>query len=83
MDPTCAVLEERMTKLEGGAAGMAIGSGQAASAFAIQNICHSGDNFISSTDLWRYLEFISKHIEEMGIECRLLIHQNLKSLKTQ
>ena len=34
-----------MTKLEGGAAGMAVSSGQAASAFAIQNICHSGDNF--------------------------------------
>ena len=51
MNPTCAVLEERMTKLDGGAAGMALSSGQAASAFSIQNICHSGDNFVSSTDL--------------------------------
>ena len=29
MNPTCAVLEERMTKLEGGAAAMALSSGQA------------------------------------------------------
>ena len=66
MNPTCSVLEERMTKLEGGAA-MAVSSGQAASAFAIQNICHSGDNFISSTDLiWRNMEFIFKHIERDG-----------------
>ena len=52
MNPTCAVLEERMSKLEGGVAAMAVSSGQAASTFSIQNICHSGDNFISSTDLY-------------------------------
>ena len=32
MNPTCAVLEERMARLDGGVAAMA-GSGQAASAF--------------------------------------------------
>ena len=73
MNPTCAVLEERMTKLEGGVAAMALSSGQAASAFAIQNICHSGDNFISSTDLYGGTwNLFSNTFKEMGIECRFV-----------
>ena len=29
-----------------------VGSGQAASTFAIVNVCQAGDNFVSSTDLY-------------------------------
>jgi len=36
----------------GGIAALTVGSGQAASAFVIQNLCTAGDNFISSTDLY-------------------------------
>ena len=39
MNPTTAVLEERIAALEGGVAGLALASGQAASLFAVQNIC--------------------------------------------
>src|SRR5271154_239840 len=52
MNPTNAVLEERVTALEGGVAALALASGQAASLFAVQNICQAGDNFVSSTDLY-------------------------------
>ena len=52
MNPTTAVLEERITQLEGGLASVAVSSGQAASAFAIQNLCQAGDNIVSSTDLY-------------------------------
>ncbi len=52
MNPTCDVLEQRVTALEGGAAALAVSSGQAASAMAIQNIARSGDNIVSSTDLY-------------------------------
>jgi O-acetylhomoserine (thiol)-lyase len=38
--------------MEGGAAALAVSSGQAASAFAIQNVAKSGDNVVSSTDLY-------------------------------
>ena len=73
MNPTCAVLEERMSKLDGGVAAMAVSSGQAASAFSIQNICHSGDNFISSTDLYGGTwNLFSNTLKEMGIECRFI-----------
>lgn len=54
MNPTCDVLERRMTTLEGGAAGLAVGSGRAASATLaiLSTFTKSGDNFVSSTDLY-------------------------------
>ena len=73
MNPTCAVLEERVAQLEGGVAALALGSGQAASLFAVQNICHAGDNFVSSTDLYggTWNLFINT-MKTMGIECRFV-----------
>ena len=44
MNPTCDVLEQRITALEGGAAGLAVSSGQAASALSIQYLAKAGDN---------------------------------------
>ena len=38
MNPTNDVLEQRITALDGGAAALAVSSGQAASAIAIQNV---------------------------------------------
>src|SRR3546814_16247880 len=50
MNPTNDVLEQRVTAIEGGAAALAVSSGQAASALAIQNIAGTGDNIVSTTD---------------------------------
>src|SRR3569833_3909345 len=50
MNPTQAVLEQRLAALEGGVAALALASGQAASQFSIQNIARAGDNFVASTD---------------------------------
>src|SRR5215217_6195250 len=52
MNPTTAVLEERIAALEGGVAALGVASGQAASAMAIQNLARVGDNFVASTDLY-------------------------------
>ena len=71
MNPTSAVLEERMAALEGGVAALAVSSGQAASMMAIQNICHAGDNFVSSTDLYGgSWNLFSNTLSTMGIEVR-------------
>jgi O-acetylhomoserine/O-acetylserine sulfhydrylase-like pyridoxal-dependent enzyme len=51
MNPTNDVLEKRVAALEGGVAALALASGQAASAFALQNLARVGDNVVSSTDL--------------------------------
>jgi O-acetylhomoserine (thiol)-lyase len=73
MNPTQAVLEERVAALEGGVAALAVASGQAASLFAVQNICHAGDNFLCSTDIyggtWNLFE---NTLKTMGIECRFV-----------
>ena len=52
MNPTNAVLEERLSAIEGGAAALAVSSGQAASAISIQNVAKSGDNIVCSTDIY-------------------------------
>ena len=71
MNPTNDVLEQRIAALEGGVAALATASGQAAQFMAIQNICHAGDNFVASTDLyggtWTLFAYTMK---SMGIEVR-------------
>jgi O-acetylhomoserine (thiol)-lyase len=73
MNPTTAVLEERVAALEGGVAALAVASGQAAEFFAIQNICHAGDNFVSSTDLYGGTwNLFANTFRSMGIEVRFV-----------
>ncbi|MBW2715727.1 MAG: PLP-dependent transferase, partial [Deltaproteobacteria bacterium] len=52
MNPTTDVLEKRLAAMEGGAAALAVASGQAASLYSIQNIAQSGDNFVCSTHIY-------------------------------
>ena len=52
MNPTWAVLEERIAALEGGAAAMATASGQSAETLAVPNIAQSGEHILSSTSLY-------------------------------
>jgi len=71
MNPTCDVLEQRLTALEGGAGALAVSSGQAASMMAIQNIAHAGDNIVSSTDLYGGTwNLFANTLKSMGIEVR-------------
>ena len=73
MNPTCAVLEERMAAIDGGVAALALASGQSASAFAIQNIARAGDNVVSSTDLYGGTwNLFANTLETMGIEVRFV-----------
>jgi O-acetylhomoserine (thiol)-lyase len=73
MNPTQAVLEERIAAFEGGVAALALASGQAASLFAVQNICHAGDNFVCSTDIYGGTwNLFQNTMSTMGIECRFV-----------
>ena len=73
MNPTCDVLEQRMAALDGGAAGLAVASGQTASAYSIQNLARAGDNIVSSSHLYggTYNQF-KNNMREMGIEVRFV-----------
>jgi O-acetylhomoserine (thiol)-lyase len=70
-NPTTAILEERMAALEGGVAALALASGQAASAFSIQNLAAAGDNVVSSTDLYGGTwALFANTLKNLGIEVR-------------
>lgn len=52
MNPTSAVLEERVASLEGGVAALALASGQAAQFLALSTICAPGDEIVSASTLY-------------------------------
>jgi O-acetylhomoserine (thiol)-lyase len=73
MNPTNDVLEKRVAALEGGVAALALASGQAASAFAIQNLARAGDNIVSSTELYGGTWNLFAHtLKDQGIEVRFV-----------
>lgn len=72
-NPTTAILEDRIAAIEGGAAALAVSSGQAASAFAIQNLAGAGDNIVSSTDLYGGTwNLFANTLKNLGIEVRFV-----------
>ncbi|HEY0375578.1 MAG TPA: homocysteine synthase [Pyrinomonadaceae bacterium] len=52
MNPTTDVFEKRIAALEGGVAGLALSSGQAAETLAILTLAGSGDELVSTTSLY-------------------------------
>ena len=73
MNPTNDVLEQRIAAIEGGVGAMALASGQAASAVAIQNLARAGDNVVSSTDLYGGTwNLFANTLKDLGIEVRFV-----------
>jgi O-acetylhomoserine (thiol)-lyase len=59
--------------MEGGVAGLAVASGQAATAMAIQNLARAGDNIVSSTDLYGGTwNLFANTMKDQGIEVRFV-----------
>ena len=82
MNPTNAVLEERLASLEGGMAALAVSSGQAASALSLQNLCKAGDNVVSSTDLYGGTwNLFANTLKQLGIEVRFADPKNPESFR--
>ncbi|MEK8094229.1 PLP-dependent transferase [Methylocystis sp. IM3] len=72
-NPTTGVLEARLAALEGGVAALALSSGQAASAFSLQNLARVGDNVVSSTDLYGGTwNLFANTLKDQGIEVRFV-----------
>jgi O-acetylhomoserine (thiol)-lyase len=73
MNPTNAVLEDRLAAIEGGVAALTLASGQAASAFSLQNLASAGDNVVSSTDLYGGTwNLFANTLKNQGIEVRFV-----------
>jgi len=73
MNPTTDVLEKRVATLEGGVGALALASGQTASAFAVQNLAHVGDNIVCSTDLYGGTwNLFANTLKDRGLEARFV-----------
>ena len=71
MNPTNAVLEQRVAELEGGIGALAVASGMAAISYAIQTITESGDNIVSASTLYGGTYNLFAHtFPQQGIEVR-------------
>jgi OAH/OAS sulfhydrylase len=71
MNPTWAVLEERLAALEGGVAALVTASGQAAVTYSILNIARAGENIISVPQLYGGTYNLFAHtLPQYGIEVR-------------
>ena len=72
-NPTWDALEQRVAALEGGAAALAVASGQAASAYSVLNLAQAGDNIVSSTDLYGGTwTLFSQTLKQFGVEARFV-----------
>ncbi len=72
MNPTCGVLEERLTSLDGGVGALAFASGQAAITATIMGLCSAGENFLASASLYGGTTTLFTHtLAAYGIEARL------------
>jgi O-acetylhomoserine (thiol)-lyase len=92
MNPTNAVLEQRLTELEGGVGALAVGSGMAAIRYAIEAIAEVGSNIVSTSQLYGGTYNLFAHtFPRQGIETRFadaddfdkvasLIDENTKAL---
>ena len=73
MNPTNAVLEQRLAEMEGGIASLALASGMAAITYAIQCITRVGDNIVSANQLYGGTYNLFAHtLPQMGIKTKLV-----------
>ncbi|WP_211212550.1 O-acetylhomoserine aminocarboxypropyltransferase/cysteine synthase family protein [Nonomuraea coxensis] len=72
-NPTCAELERRVSALEEGVGAVATGSGMAAIALSVLNLCQAGDNLVCSSDVYGSTHTLFAHtLRRWGIETRFV-----------
>ncbi|MFZ1890609.1 MAG: bifunctional O-acetylhomoserine aminocarboxypropyltransferase/cysteine synthase [Formosimonas sp.] len=82
MNPTTAVLEQRVAELEGGIGGLVVASGMSAITYAIQTVAEAGDNIISVSTLYGGTYNLFAHtLPKQGIEVRFFDHNDPASLE--
>ncbi|WP_028114617.1 O-acetylhomoserine aminocarboxypropyltransferase/cysteine synthase family protein [Ferrimonas kyonanensis] len=73
MNPTTAVLEQRVAAMEGGIGALALASGMAAITYAIQCLCEVGSNIVSTSQLYGGTYNLFAHtLPKQGIETRMV-----------
>ncbi|QDF97550.1 O-acetylhomoserine aminocarboxypropyltransferase [Azoarcus sp. DD4] len=83
MNPTTAVLEQRVAAMEGGIGALAVASGMAAITYAIQTIAEAGDNIVSVSTLYGGTYNLFAHtFPQFGIEVRFADHRDPDAFAT-
>ncbi|MFT6958899.1 MAG: O-acetylhomoserine (thiol)-lyase, partial [Halieaceae bacterium] len=83
MNPTNAVLEQRLTELEGGVGALAVASGMAAIRYAIEAICEVGCNIVSTSQLYGGTYNLFAHtFPRQGIEARFVGGDDFEKAKS-
>ena len=81
-NPTQDAFEQRLAAIEGGAAALALASGQAASAFSVLTLAEAGDNIVSSTDLYGGTWALFAHtLRQFGIQVRFVDPANPENFR--
>ena len=81
MNPTTAVLEARMTALEGGVGSLVVASGMSAITYVIQTITEAGDNIVSVSQLYGGTYNLFAHtLPKQGIDVRFFDGNNPATL---
>jgi O-acetylhomoserine (thiol)-lyase len=74
MNPTTAVLEQRIAEMEGGIAALGVASGMAAITYAIQCITRVGSNIVSTSQLYGGTYNLFAHtLPRQGVETRFAV----------
>ncbi len=82
MNPTTAVLEQRLAEMEGGVGALAVASGMAAITYSIQTICQAGDNIVSTSQLYGGTYNLFAHtLPRQGIEVRMASYDEYEKLE--
>ncbi|WP_068401227.1 bifunctional o-acetylhomoserine/o-acetylserine sulfhydrylase [Kribbia dieselivorans] len=76
-NPTTGVIEDRVTALEGGTAGLMLASGQAAETYAVMNLAEAGDHIVSSSALYGgTFNLLKATLPRFGIETSFVTEIN-------
>ena len=82
MNPTTAVLEQRVAEMEGGIGGLALASGMAAITYAIQCICEVGSNIVSTSQLYGGTYNLFAHsLPRQGIDVRMVSYDDYQGFE--
>ena len=77
MNPTTAVLEERVAAMEGGIGALALASGMAAITYALQAICEVGSNIVSTSQLYGGTYNLFAHtLPRQGVQVKMVSHDD-------
>ena len=84
MNPTTAVLEQRVAAMEGGVGALALSSGMAAITYAIFAIAQQGDNIISTSSLYGGTYNLFAHtLPKLGIDVRFVDHDDINGMESK